>query len=108
LYVDFDETNIWFDEDRKLFVIFTLDEKLLDYVFKGISSKFNVTCIPYEIGNQAFFLKNGKSTITTTYRNKYLNKVKTSLLKSDFERIQVIEKLLIGGLNGRNVEQCNC
>ncbi|MFV2048486.1 hypothetical protein ACEWK1_14040 [Metabacillus sp. YM-086] len=102
LFIDFDETNVWIDENRSLLIVFCRNKELLYYVFKVLNEKFQWMCIPIDLGIQSFLLEDGKSVITSLYNSSSSNRVVTSLIKTDAERIEVIEKLLDGDRIERN------
>ncbi|MFD4706961.1 hypothetical protein ACFWM3_19120 [Gottfriedia sp. NPDC058432] len=100
MYVEFDEASVWIDEARRLLIVFTRDENILKYVFQGLNMKFHMNCIPFDLGLHSFLLKDGKNVITCKYNDTSSNKVITSLIRTDSERIKLIEKLLNGEING--------
>jgi hypothetical protein len=104
LFIDFDDTNVWIDEKRSLLIVFSRNEELLYYIFKVLKEKFQWMCIPIDLGIKSFLLEDGKSVITSLYNSSSSNKVVTSLIKTDAERIEIIEKLLNGDKFEGNVE----
>lgn len=48
------------------------------------------------MGVHSFIMQDGKGVITSTYKQTNTNKVTTSLMRTDKERMNVIEKLIVG------------
>lgn len=95
-HIDFDEATIWLDNEKNLLIVFTQNEILLDYLELFLSIEFNISCKPLNIGIHTFLMHDGKAVITSTYKNTNTNKITTSIMKNDMERLTVIKKLLVG------------
>ncbi|WNB93423.1 hypothetical protein [Bacillus sp. NEB1478] len=111
MLIDFDEAAIWINESKNLIIVFTQNEELLDYVFQSMRMKLHINTSPYELGIHSLLLRDGKSVMTGMYKQRFSNKVTTSVIRSDHERIQVIEILLNGdaiGRHDRNIESSTC
>ncbi|MGG0237187.1 hypothetical protein [Bacillus rhizoplanae] len=104
-YLDFDESAIWIDKDKKLLVVFTRNEQLLDYVILYMRIELSIHCKPLDVGIHSFLMQDGKGVITSTYKQTNTNKVTTSLMSTDVERMNAIEKLLVGDYFERILER---
>jgi len=106
--LDFDEAAIWMDKDKNLVVVFTRNEQLLDYVILYMRIEFSIHCKPLNVGVHTFAMQDGKGVITGTYKKTNTNKVTTSLMRTDAERMNVIEKLIVGDYVERMYERSFC
>jgi hypothetical protein len=98
--IDTDEAAVWINDKKNVIIVFTQNEELIDHIFHSLEIKSHVKSYPYEVGIHSFLLRDGKSIITGMYKQKFSNKVTTSLIRSDNERIKVIELLLDGDICG--------
>lgn len=94
--LDFDEAAIWMDTEKKLLVVFTRNERLLDYMILYMRIELSIHCKPLDVGIQSFYMQDKKGVITSTYKQSNTNKVTTSLMRTDVERLKVIEKIVVG------------
>jgi hypothetical protein len=106
--LDFDEGAIWINKDQNLLVVFTSNEQLLDYVILYMRMELSIHCKPLNVGILSFVTQDGKGVITSTYKQTNTNKVTTSLMRTDTERMNVIEKLLVGDYFERRFERNFC
>lgn len=106
--LDFDEAAIWMDKDKNLLVVFTRNEQLLDYVILYMRMEMSIHCKPLNVGIHSFLMQDGKGVITSTYKQTYTNKVTTTLMRNDTERMNVIEKLIVGDYFERMLERSFC
>lgn len=107
-FLDFDEAAIWMDKDKNLLVVFTRNEQLLDYVILYMRMEHSIHCKPLNVGIHSFVMQDGKGVITSTYKQTYTNKVTTSLMRTDTERMKVIEKLIVGDFFERMLGRSFC
>lgn len=90
------DTTIWIDEVRQLLIIFLQNEYLVMEVLEAVERKYSIECKSVKLSNSSILFSNGISIIPKKGINNLINKVKTSLLKSDIERKEAIEKVLVG------------
>ncbi|TFD94315.1 hypothetical protein [Jeotgalibacillus sp. R-1-5s-1] len=106
--LDFDEAAIWIDKDKNILIVFTRNEKLLDYMILYMMTELGIHCKPLNVGIHSFVLQDGKGVLTSIYKQTSTNKVTTSLMRTDTERINLIEKLIVGDFNERIFERNFC
>ncbi|MGG3181755.1 hypothetical protein ABEQ41_26300 [Priestia megaterium] len=97
LRCEFHDSGVWIDTNRELVVIFMSNEVLVTEVTDAIERKFNVRCEPYILKNQPTIMKDGNILMPSIGISNIFNKVKTTLLNNDRQRVVVIESILAGG-----------
>jgi hypothetical protein len=93
---EFYEAPVWVNSNRKLIVVFLSDYKLISEVIHAASRKFEVNLIPYSLAARTTIMNDGNLVVTNKGISDTINKVKTTLLRSDQQRAKVIESLLVG------------
>ncbi|BCC78914.1 TPA: hypothetical protein QCY18_000392 [Bacillus cereus] len=89
---------VWIDQNRETVIIFLQNEKLLSEVITSINKKFKLSCVPLTINNtKVIQIHRNNMIISQTSLSTMVRKVKTILLKNDFERLSVIQTILTGG-----------
>jgi hypothetical protein len=67
--------------------------------------ELSILCKPLDIGIHSFLMQDGKGVITSSYKQTNTNKVTTSMMSTDVERMNAIEKLLVGDYFERMLER---
>ncbi|KZR56928.1 hypothetical protein [Pseudobacillus badius] len=96
-FSQFNDTTVWIDETRDIVVVFLQNEYLVEEVLAAMIRKFGIKCEPYNISSNIITCKNGNMATPKIGINNIINRIKTTLLKNDYERINTIEKILVGG-----------
>jgi hypothetical protein len=93
---EFQEAPVWVDENREFIVIFLSNYRLIPQVVHAASKKFGVNLIPLSLAKRSTIMNDGNMVVTNKGINNCYNKVKTTLLKNDHQRVSVIESVLVG------------
>lgn len=93
---EFHEAPVWINENRELIVIFLSNYQLIAQVIRAASKKFGVNLIPLSLAKRSTIMNDGNFVVTNKGVSNSYNKVKTTLLKNNQQRILVIESVLVG------------
>lgn len=93
---EFHEAPIWVNSAREIIVIFLNDYNLISEVINATSRKFGVFLYPYSLAKRTTIMNDGNLVVTNKGINNTFNKIKTTLLKNDQQRISVIESIIEG------------
>jgi hypothetical protein len=93
---EFHEAPVWVNENREFIVIFLSNYQLVSQVINAASKKFGVNLIPLSLAKRSTIMNDGNMVITNKGTCNNYNKVKTTLLKNDQQRVSVIKSVLVG------------
>ncbi|WHY93136.1 hypothetical protein QNK12_06515 [Neobacillus cucumis] len=93
---EFHEAPVWVNNARNLVIVFLSDYKLISEVIHATSRRFGISLIPYSLAARTTVMNDGNLVVANKGVNDTVNKVKTTLLKSDQQRVSVIESVLVG------------
>lgn len=93
LRTEFHHAPVWINLSRGLVVIFLSNYGLIPQVIKAVSRKFSLNLLPITLAARAKVMSDGNLVISNDGIN---NVVKTTLLKSDEQRIAALESVLSG------------
>jgi hypothetical protein len=90
----FHDASVWIDLERGILIIFLQNELLISDVLEGILRKFNLKCDPYYLNSYSFLMSDGNLVSSRSGTKNFFNKVTTTMLSNDIQRVQVIESVL--------------